>query len=108
MSDNLISSPFMQAMLWTCRDCGFLYEGGQPKYTCPICEAYKTSFIDIPQHLERQVREEFSERPPNHADCRERRLALMKEHDVARKARVAGRILPAASGNNMDPGDPDY
>jgi rubredoxin len=93
----------MSALLWTCRDCGFVYEGGQPKYTCPICEAYKTSFIDLPQHIEAQVREEFEERHFNHIECRERRLELMKEEDAIEEARVAGRILPANSGNHMDP-----
>lgn len=99
---NYKYEPFMQALLWTCRDCGFLYEGGQPKYTCPSCEAYKTNFIDIPQHIEAQVRADHPDLPPNHIECRNQRLELMKAEDVGRKHRVAGRILPAASGNHMD------
>lgn len=94
---------YMQALLWTCTSCGFQYEGGQPKMECPVCEAYKTAFIDLPQHLEREIRTEFAELPPNHMKCRARRLELMDEHEVRKKNRVAGRILPAASGNNMDP-----
>lgn len=94
---------YMSAMLWTCKHCGFIYEGGQPKMECPVCESYKTSFIDFPQHLEREIRTEFSEVPPNHRDCRAKRLELMEEHNVDAKNRVAGRVLPAASGNNMNP-----
>lgn len=97
------SRPYMQAMLWTCKSCGFLIEGGQPHYECPICEAYKTSFIDLPQHIEQLVREAHSDIPPNHQTCREMRLELMDEHDVDSKRRAAGRILPAASGNHMNP-----
>lgn len=96
---------YMHAMLWTCTTCGFLYEGGQPKMECPVCEAYKTGFIDFPQHLEREIRQAFASVPPNHRDCRARRLVLMEENGVKAKARVAGRVLPAASGNNMNPGD---
>ena len=94
---------YMHALLWTCSSCGFVYEGGQPKMECPVCESYKTAFIDFPQHLERAVRTEFADIPPNHRDCRTRRLALMKEHDVRAKNRFAGRILPAHSGNHIDP-----
>ncbi len=93
----------MHAMLWTCSCCGFLYEGGQPKMECPVCESYKTAFIDLPQHLEREIRTAFPDVPPNHRDCRAQRLALMIEHGVKGKSTVAGRVLPAASGNNMDP-----
>lgn len=94
---------FMQAMLWTCRNCGFQLEGGQPPYECPICEAYKTNFMDIPQHLERELREAHAALPPNHAQMREARVALIKEHNLDRKRRAAGRILPAASGNHINP-----
>lgn len=97
------SKPYMQAMLWTCVSCGFLLEGGQPPYECPICEAYKTSFIDLPQHIEKMIRDEHTEIPPNHQTCRTQRLALMLEHGVAKKRRAAGRILPAASGNHINP-----
>lgn len=95
--------PFMQALLWTCKSCGFVYEGGQPKQNCPVCEAYKTSFIDIPQHLEAQVREAHPDKSFNHGECRTMRLELMKEHDVDSRNRVAGRVLPSASGTNIKP-----
>lgn len=96
---------YMHAMLWTCSTCGFLYEGGQPKMECPVCESYKTGFIDFPQHLEREIRTAFPDVPPNHRDCRAKRVALMQEHGIKAKARFAGRVLPAASGNHMDPTD---
>ena len=94
---------YMQAMLWTCTSCGFVFQGGQPKMECPACEAYKSAFVDLPQHLEREIRTEFEELPPNHRDCRKRRLELMEESGVQKNARFAGRILPSASGNFSDP-----
>ena len=101
------TSSYMQAMLWTCKTCGYVIEGGQPHYECPLCESYKTSFIDFPQHLERTIRQGHPTLPPNHRDCRDQRLALIKEHGVDKKRRAAGRILPAASGNHMNPsGEP--
>ena len=70
---------------------------------CPVCESYKTSFIDLPQHIEAQVREELPDNPHNHRDNRARRIELIAEHKVLDNNRVSGRILPAASGNNMNP-----
>ena len=95
--------PFMQALLWTCKSCGFAYEGGQPKQNCPMCEAYKTSFIDFPQHLEAKIREAHPDKSFNHAECREMRRKLLEEHGVDKKNRVAGRVLPSTSGTNIDP-----
>lgn len=95
--------PYMQALLWTCKQCGFVYEGGQPKQNCPICESYKTAFIDIPQHIEAEVREANPDKSPNHIDCRNLRLELMGEHNVFSSNRVAGRVLPSASGTNIEP-----
>lgn len=95
--------PFLHALIWTCRTCAFTYVGGQPKMECPVCEGYKTNFVDLPQHLEQKVRDEFPGLPPNHKDCRARRLELMTAAGVLDNFRVAGRILPAASGNHMDP-----
>ncbi len=94
---------YLHAMIWTCTSCGFSYFGGQPKMECPACGAYKTAFIDIPQHIEQKVREELGENPPNHKENRARRLELMEEHDVRANNRAAGRVLPAASGNHMNP-----
>lgn len=95
--------PYIHALIWTCRTCGFSYVGGQPKMECPVCEGYKTNFVDLPQHIESAVREAFPGLPHNHKDCRAKRLELMAEAGVMDNYRVAGRVLPAASGNNMDP-----
>lgn len=97
--------PFMQALLWTCNSCGFTYEGGQPKQNCPSCEAYKTSFIDFPQHLEAQIRDAHPGLPFNNAQCRAQRLELLRAHQVERKNRVRGRQLPSRSGEHIDPAD---
>jgi rubredoxin len=105
VSDDSKYTGYFQALLWTCTSCGFVYEGGQPKMECQTCEAYKTAFIDIPQHLEQKVREEFPELPPNHIECRNRRLELMKENNAFRKFSVAGRVLPSRSGTNIDPSE---
>lgn len=96
------SDTYMYALLWTCSVCGYVREGGQPKMECPTCAAYKTSFISFPQHLEKEIRDAFTEVPPNHKDCRAKRLELIIEHNVKEKSPFAGRILPAASGNTMD------
>ena len=94
---------FMQAMLWTCKSCGFQLQGGQPPYECPVCEAYKTTFMDIPQHIEKELREAHPDLPPNHIDIRAKRVAMIEEKGLVKKRRAAGRILPAPSGNNMNP-----
>ena len=96
-------NPYQQALLWTCTSCGFEFVGGQPKMECPFCEAYKAAFIEIPQHLEEQVREAFPDNPHNHRDCRALRLELMEKEGVKTKSRIAGRVLPGASGNHMNP-----
>lgn len=94
---------YMHAMVWTCTTCGFIHEGGQPKMECQVCESYKTAFINLPQHLEREVRETHPELPPNHRTCRDLRLELMAREGVKAKKRFAGRVLPGASGNSMNP-----
>ncbi len=96
------SNTYMYALLWTCSVCGYMKEGGQPKMECPTCASYKTSFVSFPQHLEKEIREVFPDIPPNHKDARAKRMALIAEHDVKKKSTLAGRILPAASGNAMD------
>ncbi len=103
MADESKFTGYFQALLWTCPSCGYVREGGQPKMECQFCEAYKTSFIDIPQDLEAKVRQEFPDLPPNHVKCRQRRLELMKETNAFRKFHVAGRVLPSESGNHIDP-----
>lgn len=89
------TDPFNQALLWTCTSCGFVWEGGQPHMECPSCGAYKTSFIDIPQHIEAKVRTGLKKnQSPNNTNAREQRLTLMAEEGVAQQFRVKGRFLP--------------
>lgn len=97
------NDPYFQALLWTCKTCGFVKEGDQPHMECPICEGYKSGFIDIPQHIEASVREEYPDKNPNHRSCREMRLELMHEHDADEKNTYSGRVLPSESGNHMEP-----
>lgn len=106
-NDQKAYSPYFQALLWTCRTCGFVKEGDQPHMECPICESYKSNFIDIPQHIDRQIREEFPDKNPNARDCRDLRLKLMQEEDADGKNKFTGRMLPSQSGNNIDPSESD-
>ena len=90
-----MTDTFNMALLWTCTCCGFVWEGGQPHMECPSCEAYKTSFIDIPQHIERQVREKLKKgQRHNCTEARQQRLALMKDSGVMSQFQVKGRFLP--------------
>lgn len=93
---------FMQSLLWCCTSCGFMRQGGQPTMECPICEAYKTSFIDTPQHIEAELRGEFGDDTTNTAQARAKRLTLLNEGGYLRTHRVRGRMteavhIPAAS-----------
>jgi len=88
-------APYAMALLWTCTSCGFVLEGGQPHMECPSCEGYKTGFINIPQHIEVQVRSELDKNQHfNHTAARTRRLAMMQEAGVFEKFLVKGRFLP--------------
>ena len=88
-------APYTMALLWTCTSCGFVREGRQPHMECPSCEAYKTGFIDIPQHIENTVRNELNKGAgPNCTQGRQRRLALMEEEGVTKRYHVKGRFLP--------------
>jgi rubredoxin len=84
------AQPFMQSILWVCTSCGFSLEGGQPHMECPICAAYKDSFIDSPGHIEAQVREAHGEHR-NSADARALRLQLLRAGGFTRTYRVKGR-----------------
>ncbi len=87
--------PFNMALLWTCTSCGFVWQGGQPHMECPSCEAYKTAFIDIPQHLEAKVREGLKkDQAFNCTEARQQRLELMTQEGVDKRFRVKGRFLP--------------
>ena len=85
---------YMQAMLWCCSSCGFTFAGQQPHMECPICEAYKTSFIDIPQHVEKDIREEFGDLS-NGTEARKARLAALREGGHLRTFRIKGRFTEA-------------
>lgn len=88
-------APYTQALLWTCTSCGFVKEGGQPHMECPSCGAYKTSFINIPQHIEVEVRDGLKRGVShNSADARTQRLELMAENDAVSRFHVKGRFLP--------------
>jgi len=59
---------------------------------CPICEAYKSSFIDTPQHIEAQLREEFGDDNTNSAPARAKRLLVLREGGYLRTNRIRGRM----------------
>lgn len=85
---------YMHSVLWCCNSCGFLLEGGQPTMECPICEAYKSSFIDSPAHVEAAVRADHGDLF-NGADARAQRLQLLKEGGYLRSFRLKGRSTSA-------------
>jgi hypothetical protein len=88
-------APYTMALLWTCTSCGFVKEHGQPHMECPSCEAYKTSFINSPQHLENQIRAALKKgQSPNNADARKQRLELLRQHGFLKTFHVKGRFLP--------------
>ncbi|MCB9508300.1 MAG: hypothetical protein H6697_11635 [Myxococcales bacterium] len=87
---------FMHSVLWCCSSCGFVLEGGQPMMECPICEAYKTSFVDTPAHVEAAVRAEFGDQS-NGAAGRAKRLELLGEGGYLRSFRRKGRFVEAVN-----------
>ncbi|TVQ96057.1 MAG: hypothetical protein EA398_16455 [Deltaproteobacteria bacterium] len=97
------ASTYMQSLLWCCSSCGFVYQGGQPKMECPICEAYKTSFIDSPQHIEAEIRETFGDDLANSAEARDARLARLREGGHLRGFRVKGRVVEAVNHDRTAP-----
>jgi len=94
------ANPFMHSVLWCCTSCGFVLEGGQPHMECPICEAYKTSFIDTPSHIEAEIRDTYGDLP-NRAEARAERLVKLREGGYLRTFRVKGRFTLAV--NDEDP-----
>lgn len=82
---------FMHSILWCCSSCGFVLEGGQPTMECPICESYKSSFVDSPAHVEAEIREEFGELN-NGAEARAARLSKLREGGFLRNYRLKGRF----------------
>ena len=93
------STPLMQTMIWTCGSCGFAIEGKAPHMECPVCEAYKSSFVDIPQHVEVAVRDAFGADNANSAEARRDRLARLREGGYIRSARLRGRRPKAVHGS---------
>lgn len=86
---------FMQTLLWCCTSCGFMRQGGQPTMECPICEAYKTSFIDTPQHVESQLIDTFGAGNTNVAAARAERLQVLRTEGYIKTNRVRGRMTEA-------------
>ncbi len=86
---------YMQSLIWCCGSCGFTLKGGQPSMECPICEAYKASNIDIPQHIEAALIEEFGADLTNSAEARKKRLQLLEEGGYRKKSRLKGRVTEA-------------
>lgn len=86
---------FMQSLLWCCTSCGFMRAGGQPVMECPICEAYKTSFIDTPQHIEAELIDRFGEDNTNTAAARAERLNILRDRGLIKTYRIRGRATKA-------------
>jgi hypothetical protein len=62
---------------------------------CPSCQAYKTSYINLPQHIEVEIRAGLKKgEQPNSIAGRQQRLALMREHGVLDSFHVKGRFVP--------------
>ena len=97
------ANTYMQALLWCCASCGFTFAGNQPHMECPICEAYKTSFIDIPQHIEEQVRGDHKDMINTDA-ARKQRLELLRAGGFTKRFRVKGRVTESvhASADSRD------
>lgn len=89
------ANAYMHSILWCCTSCGFVLEGGQPHMECPICEAYKESFIDSPAQIEAALRKQFGADGFNTAAAREARLAQLRAGGFLRKYRVKGRHTEA-------------
>lgn len=88
------AKPYMQSVLWCCTSCGFVLEGRQPHMECPICEAYKSSYIDSPAHIEADLRDEYGELS-NGAEARKQRLMRLREGGYTRSYRLKGRSTEA-------------
>lgn len=58
---------------------------------CPICEAYKESFIDTPSHIELQIRAQFGPDASNSAEARAERLAQLRAGGFLKTFRLKGR-----------------
>jgi hypothetical protein len=70
---------------------------------CPICEAYKESFINSPSHVETTVRSTHKEHH-NTADARKERLKLLREGGYLRSFRLKGRMTEAVNRPSISRG----
>jgi len=86
----------MHSVLWCCSSCGFVLEGGQPAMECPICEAYKTSFVDSPAHVEAEIRGRHGALA-NGAAARAERLQALRAGGYLRSFRLKGRFTEAVN-----------
>lgn len=89
----MAAGTYMQSVLWCCTSCGFSIQFGQPKYECPLCEAYKSAFVDTPQHIERELKDKYGEGNTNSAEAREARLVILREHGYLKNNRFRSRQL---------------
>ncbi len=87
---------YMHSVLWCCSSCGFVLEGGQPSLECPICEAYKSSYIDSPAHIEAGIRATHGTLY-NGAEARAERLEKLREGGYLRSFRLKGRATNAVN-----------
>ncbi len=91
------AATYMHSVLWCCTSCGFVLPGGQPHMECPICEAYKASFIDSPAQIEAELRGQFGEDATNSAEARAARLEALRAGGWLRKFRLKGRFNEAVN-----------
>lgn len=91
----MAAGTYMQSVMWCCTSCGFSLQFGQPKYECPLCEAYKSAFVDTPQHIERELTEKYGEGNTNAADARAERLSILRENGYLKNNRFRSRQLEA-------------
>ena len=88
-------APYTMALLWTCTQCGFVKEGKQPHNECPSCESSKAAYINLPQHLENEIRAELEGgQSPNCTSARQHRTRLLTEHGMGERYMVKGRFVP--------------
>lgn len=86
---------FSMSILWTCTSCGFVLEGRQPHMECPSCEAYKTSYVNLPQHIEADLRANLKKGQHfNATEVRQERLRVMREANAQDTFYVKGRFMP--------------
>lgn len=86
-------SKYLVGLHWCCTSCGYMFVGGQPEMECAICDAYKTAFVDIPQHIESALLEKYGEGDTNTEEARRERFQIATEGGHFRNFRFQGRAL---------------